>query len=193
MPLAAAGLGGMFYFTCGVILQGSLPPSRRSLRMRAASAIAVLRAGSPAPATACAAVGAALLRRANLCRSPAPGAGVRCRARHRDRPLLAGDRLGYTCVHGFAVLRKLFAALSHTRSVMMVLAICIAGNAVLNWVLVFGNLGAPALGVNQWLMFAGLALCTRIVSGREIRERAVGRLRATGAASDAAHDSMKPS
>jgi len=45
---------------------------------------------------------------------------------------------------------------------------------VLNWVLIFGHLGAPVLGVagsgyasaiNQWLMLAGLALCTRIMPG----------------------------
>jgi MATE family multidrug resistance protein len=75
---------------------------------------------------------------------------------------------------GFAVLRGLLAALSHTRSVMAVLLICVVGNAVLNWVLIFGHLGAPALGVpgsgyassvNQWLMLAGLALCTRIMPG----------------------------
>ena len=54
------------------------------------------------------------------------------------------------------------------------LLVCVAGNAVLNWVLIFGHLGAPALGVagsgyasaiNQWLMLAGLALCTRIIPG----------------------------
>jgi multidrug resistance protein, MATE family len=73
---------------------------------------------------------------------------------------------------GFAVLRCLFAALSHTRAVMAVLFVCVAGNAMLNWVLIYGHLGAPALGVagsgyasaiNQWLMLAGLALCTRLM------------------------------
>src|SRR5204863_9157218 len=73
---------------------------------------------------------------------------------------------------GFGVLRSLFAATSHTRAVMAVLLICVAGNAVLNWVLIYGHLGAPALGVagsgyasaiNQWLIFAGLALCTRMM------------------------------
>jgi MATE family multidrug resistance protein len=69
---------------------------------------------------------------------------------------------------GFAVLRGLLAALSQTRSVMMVLLVCVAGNAALNWVLIWGHLGAPALGVagsgyasaiNQWLIAAGLMLC----------------------------------
>jgi multidrug resistance protein, MATE family len=73
---------------------------------------------------------------------------------------------------GFGVLRSLLAAMSRTRPVMAVLLVCVAGNALLNWSLIFGHLGAPALGVagsgyassiNQWLMLAGLALCTRIV------------------------------
>jgi MATE family multidrug resistance protein len=55
-----------------------------------------------------------------------------------------------------------------------VLVICVAGNAGLNWVLIYGHLGAPALGVagsgyasatNQWLMLAGLALCIRVTPG----------------------------
>jgi MATE family, multidrug efflux pump len=75
---------------------------------------------------------------------------------------------------GFAVLRSLLAALSHTRAIMVVLLVCVAGNAGLNWVLIYGHLGAPALGVagsgyasaiNQWLIFAGLALCLRIMPG----------------------------
>jgi multidrug resistance protein, MATE family len=75
---------------------------------------------------------------------------------------------------GFAVLRSLLAVLSHTRAVMAVLLVCVAGNAVLNWVLIYGHLGAPALGVagsgyasaiNQWLILAGLALCTRMMPG----------------------------
>jgi multidrug resistance protein, MATE family len=75
---------------------------------------------------------------------------------------------------GFAVLRSLLAALSHTRAVMAVLLLCVAGNAGLNWVLIYGHLGAPALGVagsgyasatNQWLILAGLALCARTMPG----------------------------
>jgi MATE family multidrug resistance protein len=55
---------------------------------------------------------------------------------------------------------------------MAVVLACVAGNAALNWVLIFGHIGAPALGVagsgyasaiNQWLMLAGLALVTRVM------------------------------
>jgi multidrug resistance protein, MATE family len=60
---------------------------------------------------------------------------------------------------------------------MGVLLVCVAGNAALNWVLIWGHLGAPALGVagsgyasatNQWLMAAGLVLCIRRVPGVEL-------------------------
>jgi len=58
-----------------------------------------------------------------------------------------------------------------------VLLVCVAGNAALNWVLIWGHLGAPALGIvgsgyasaiNQWLIVAGLALCIRRVPGLEL-------------------------
>ena len=54
------------------------------------------------------------------------------------------------------------------------LLLCVAGNAGLNWVLIYGHLGAPALGmagsgyasaINQWVILAGLALCTRMMPG----------------------------
>ncbi len=57
------------------------------------------------------------------------------------------------------------------------LLVCVAGNAALNWVLIWGHLGAPALGVagsgyasaiNQWLIAAGLVLCIRRLPGVEL-------------------------
>jgi MATE family, multidrug efflux pump len=173
MPLAAAGLGGMLYFTGGVMLQGVV------------SAVAPLAAHSLGAGNRAAAgrtAGAALVLSVLLA---LPFIAV---LMGLDRLLLA---LGYDTALaaeigrylqaiawgcpaflGNAVLRSLLAALSHTRSVMIVQLLCIAGNAVLNWVLIFGHLGAPALGtagsgyasaVNQWLMLAGLALCARIM------------------------------
>jgi MATE family multidrug resistance protein len=68
---------------------------------------------------------------------------------------------------GFAVLRGFLVAASHSRTVMVVLILCIPMNAGLNWVLIFGHLGAPALGIAgsgcataviQWLMFTGLGI-----------------------------------
>ncbi|HTW51598.1 MAG TPA: MATE family efflux transporter [Stellaceae bacterium] len=66
----------------------------------------------------------------------------------------------------FAVLRSLLAALERPRGVMVVLLLCVPANAALNWVLIYGRLGLPALGLVgsatasasvQWLMMLGLA------------------------------------
>src|SRR6516225_9549552 len=48
---------------------------------------------------------------------------------------------------GFAVLRGFLVAASHSRTVMIASLLCIPMNAGLNWILVFGHLGAPALGI----------------------------------------------
>ena len=173
MPLAAAGLGGMLYFTGGVTLQGVLS---------AVAPIAAHALGAGDRRTAGRSAGAGLVL-ALLLALPFIAALVSL-----DRVLAA---LGYDAILaaeigrylraitwgapaflGFAVLRSLLAALSHTRSVMAVVVICIVGNALLNWVLIFGHLGAPPLGmagsgyasaINQWLMLAGLALCARLM------------------------------
>lgn len=66
----------------------------------------------------------------------------------------------------FAVLRSLLAALQRPRGVMVVLMLCVPVNAALNWVLIYGRFGMPALGLpgsamasaaTQWLMMLGLA------------------------------------
>jgi len=173
MPLAAAGLGGMLYFTGGVTLQGVLS---------AVAPIAAHALGAGDRRTAGRSAGAGLVL-ALLLALPFIAALVSL-----DRVLAA---LGYDAILaaeigrylraiawgapaflGFAVLRSLLAALSHTRSVMAVVVICIVGNALLNCVLLFGHLGAPPLGmagsgyasaINQWLMLAGLALCARLM------------------------------
>jgi multidrug resistance protein, MATE family len=173
LPLAAAGLGGMLYFSGGVMLQGIL------------TAVAPLAAGDRAAAGRIAGAGLAL---AGLFSLPFAGAltGVHpiLRAFGYD-PELAGAigrflraiAWGAPAFLGFAVLRSVLAALSRPRSVMGVLLVCVAGNAALNWVLIWGHLGAPALGVagsgyasatNQWLMAAGLVLCIRRVPGVEL-------------------------
>jgi MATE family multidrug resistance protein len=175
MPLAAAGLGGMLYFTGGVTLQGALsavaPLAAQALGAgdrRAAGRIAgaglllaVLMALPFIAALTCLDL---LLRALGYDETLAAEIGCYLRAIAWGAPAFLG----------FAVLRSLLAALSHTRSVMAVVLVCVAGNAVLNWMLIFGHLGAPALGVagsgyasaiNQWVMLAGLALCTRIMPG----------------------------
>ncbi len=175
LPLAAAGLGAMLYFTGGVVLQGVLSAV-------APLAAHALGAGDRAAAGRIAGAGLAL---AVLLALPFVAALTSL-----DQLLqwlgydaaLAGDigrflraiAWGGPAFLGFAVLRSLLAALSHTRAMMAVLLLCVAGNAGLNWVLIYGHLGAPALGVagsgyasaiNQWLILAGLALCTGIIPG----------------------------
>src|SRR5262252_1580580 len=162
MPLAAAGLGAMFYFTGGVMLQGIL------------TAVAPLAAHALGAGDRTAGAGLAL---ALLLAAPfLAGLTSLDRLLHAlgYDPALAAEigrflraiAWGGPAFLGFAVLRSLLAALSRTRAVMVVLLACVAGNAGLNWVLIYGNLGAPALGVagsgyasaiNQWLIFAGLA------------------------------------
>jgi len=95
---------------------------------------------------------------------------------------------------GFAVLRCLFATLSRARIVMVVLLLCIPVNAALNWVLIYGNLGAPPLGVAgsgyasaicQGLMLLGMAAATALLPrhdpiilpwGHRLRPRLAGTL-----------------
>ncbi len=173
MPLAAAGLGGTLYFTGGVMLQGILfavaplvahafGTGDRDAAGRIAGAGLALAILLALPFVAAVASADRLLRALGYNAALVAEIGRYLRAIAWGGPAFLG----------FAVLRSLLAALLHTRSMMAVLLICVAGNAALNWVLIFGHLGAPPLGVagsgyasaiNQWLMLAGLALCIRIM------------------------------
>jgi MATE family multidrug resistance protein len=175
LPLAAAGLGGMLYFTCGVILQGILT-AVAPLVAHALGAGERRAAGRTAGAGLALAVLLAIpmiIVLTSLDRLLEMLGYDAALATEIGRYLQA-IAWGAPAFLGFAVLRSLFAALSHTRSVMLVVVVCLGGNAVLNWVLIFGHLGAPPLAVagsgyasaiNHWLMLAGLALCTRIIPG----------------------------
>jgi len=173
MPLAAAGLGGMLYFTGGVMLQGvvsavaplaahALGVGNRAAAGRTAGAGLVLAVLLALPFIAVLIGLDRLLLALGYDASLAAEIGRYLRAIAWGCPAFLGN----------AVLRSLLAALSHTRAVMVVQLLCIAGNAVLNWVLIFGHLGAPALGtagsgfasaVNQWLMLGGLVLSACIM------------------------------
>ncbi|MGD9615155.1 MAG: MATE family efflux transporter [Alphaproteobacteria bacterium] len=92
---------------------------------------------------------------------------------------------------GFAVLRCLFATLSRARVVMVVLVLCVPVNAALNWVLIFGHLGAPPLGVagagyatavSNWLMGLGLAAAVAVLPRGDPAHRL--RLRFAGSLAD---------
>src|SRR5437868_3442246 len=149
MPLAAAGLGGMIFFTIGVMLQGILfavaPLAAHALGAgdrRAAGRIAgaglVLAVLLALPFIAALASVDQLLRALGYDAALATEIGRYLRALAWGGPAFLG----------FAVQRSLLAALLHTRSVMAVLLVCVAGNAVLNWVLIFGHLGAHQLVLN---------------------------------------------
>jgi MATE family multidrug resistance protein len=175
LPLAAAGLGGMLYFSGGVMLQGILS----AVAPLAAQAVG---AGDRAAAGRIAGAGLALALLLALPFATAlTGLHPILRAFGYD-PALAGAigrflraiAWGAPAFLGFAVLRGILAALSRPRSVMVVLLVCVAGNAALNWVLIWGHLGAPALGmagsgyasaINQWLIVTGLVLCIRRLRG----------------------------
>lgn len=74
---------------------------------------------------------------------------------------------GYLPAFGFAVLRNYVSALSQPRPVMVIILFGTVLNAIGNYVLMFGKLGLPALGLggigyasalSLWSMFAAIAL-----------------------------------
>lgn len=67
----------------------------------------------------------------------------------------------------FVVMRQTLQALHRMRPIVWVIVLANLANVGLNWVLIYGNLGAPALGVagsawattaSRWLMAGGLAV-----------------------------------
>jgi multidrug resistance protein, MATE family len=173
VPLAAAGLGGMFFFTIGVVLQGVLfavaplvahadGAGERNAIGRVAGAGMVLALLLTLPFVA------SLLAVDRMLLALGYAPGLADATGHYLRALAWGA----PAFLGFGALRSLFAALSHTRAVMVVLLVCMFANAVLNWVLIFGHFGAPPFGmagsgyasaVNQWLSLAGLTLCAQSI------------------------------
>jgi MATE family multidrug resistance protein len=164
--LAAAGLGASLYFTVALVCSGILT----AVAPLAANAIGagdnrragrVAGAGLVLAALLAVPVVAALLAANRLLVAlgyePALAAEI-----GRFLGAIAWAAPGFL---GFAVLRSFLVAASHSRTVMIALILCIPMNAGLNWILVFGHLGAPALGIAgsgcataviQWLMFTGL-------------------------------------
>jgi len=164
--LAAAGLGASLYFTVALVCSGILTAvaplaghaigagdNRRAGRV--AGAGLVLAALLAVPVVAALLMAGRLL--VALGYEPALAAEI-----SRFLGAIAWAAPGFL---GFAVLRSFLVAASHSRTVMFALILCIPMNAGLNWVLVFGHLGAPALGIAgsgcataviQWLMFSGL-------------------------------------
>src|ERR1700756_607612 len=164
--LAAAGLGASLYFTVAMVCSGILTAvaplaahaigagdNRRAGRV--AGAGLVLAALLAVPVVAALLASNRLL--VALGYEPALAAEI-----GRFLGAIAWAAPGFL---GVAVLRSFLVAASHSRTVMIALIFCIPMNAGLNWILVFGQLGAPALGIAgsgcataviQWLMFTGL-------------------------------------
>lgn len=173
LPLAAAGLGVMLYFTMATAVQGVV----NAVAPLAAHA---LGAGERARAGWVAGEGIALALMLSLPFMLAMAWADALLVLLGYDPGLAAEVgrflralvLGAPGFLAFGALRSLLSALDRTRAIMTVLLCCIAGNALLNWVLIYGHLGPPALGIvgsgyasaiTQWLMPLGLLLYIRAV------------------------------
>jgi MATE family multidrug resistance protein len=166
--LSAAGLGGGLYFTIGITCQSVLtavaPLAARAIGARGhriageiAAAGLTLAAAAAVPLVALFSALDGLL--AAIGYDPALAAEI---GRY-----LAAIRWGAPAFLAAGVLRALLAASLRARIVMLVLVAAVPANAALNWVLIFGHLGQPALGIAgsgwstaivQWLIAAVLAM-----------------------------------
>lgn len=77
---------------------------------------------------------------------------------------------GLPAILAFAIVRNFLQALGVMRPATYAIVLANIGNVFLNWVLMYGNLGCPALGVvgsglstsiNQWLMLASVLFFAR--------------------------------
>lgn len=186
VPLAAVGLGAGFYFTSAVVCMGvvgavaplaafSLGAGKREAAGRVAGSGLVLAAILAVPVIGSMMVADRLLLPLGYDPGLAQEIGRFLRA-------VAWGAPGFL---GFAVLRALLSALARARIVMIVLVLCVPTNAALNWLLIFGHLGLPPLGlvgagyasaINQWLMFLGLAAAFAALPRGDPAHRLRGRL-----------------
>jgi MATE family multidrug resistance protein len=165
--LAAAGLGAGLYFTLVMVCQGVL---------LAVAPLAAHALGAEDRAAAARIAGAGMLLAALLALpvfallTVAPQLlvllGYEKRLAADIADFLSAIRWGSPAFLIFTVLRAMLSAASRARPIMVVLLFGVPANAALNWVLVFGHLGLPPLGIAgsgcataiiQWLMVLGLA------------------------------------
>jgi MATE family multidrug resistance protein len=169
VPLAAAGLGGALYFMLVMLCQGVLT---------AVAPLAAHAIGADDHPTAGRVAGAGLVVAAALAVPVIAMLTVlpwllallgydRGLAAEIER-FLRMIRWGAPAFLGVAVLRFLLVAMFRTRIVMLVPVLAIPVNGLLNWMLIFGHLGMPAMGsagsgcasaIVQWLMLCCFAVC----------------------------------
>jgi MATE family multidrug resistance protein len=167
VPLAAAGLGASLYFTIGITLQGivtavaplaahAFGAGDRDEAARIAGQGLALALLFALPFVAVIMTFDSLLLRFGY------DAALAAEIRRFQRAIVWGA----PAMLGFAALRSFLAAQARTRPIMLVLFGGVAVNALLNWVLIYGHLGAPTLGIagagyasatNSWIMFGTLA------------------------------------
>ncbi len=167
VPLAAAGLGASLYVTIGIALQGivsalaplaahALGAGDRDGGARIAGQGLALALIFALPFVAIIMTFDGLLLRFGY------DAALAAEIRRFQHAIVWGAPAMLT----MSALRSFLAAHGRTRPVMLVLFGGVAANAALNWVLIYGHLGAPALGLagagyasatNQWLMCGTLA------------------------------------
>jgi MATE family, multidrug efflux pump len=192
VPLAAVGLGSGLYFTsilvCAGVLSAVAPLASFAIGAGDRAAVGrVTASGLLLAAVLTAPVFAVMLAADGLLGLLGYEPGLTAEIGHYLRAIVWGAP-GFL---GFAVLRCLFATLSRARVVMTVLVLCVPVNAALNWVLIFGHLGAPPLGVAgsgyasavvSWLMLLGLAAATLALPHGDATHRL--RLRFAGSLAD---------
>jgi MATE family multidrug resistance protein len=166
-PLAAAGLGAGLYFMLLMLCMGVL---------EAVAPLAAHAIGAEDHPTAGRVAGAGLIVAAVLAvplillftiiPSLLSLLGYSPELTAEIGGFLRAIRWGAPAFLGFAVLRFLLIASFHARIVMVVPMLGIPLNAALNWILIFGHCGMPALGsagsgwataIIQWLMLGCLA------------------------------------
>jgi multidrug resistance protein, MATE family len=176
VPLAAAGLGAALNISLLLLCQGVLA---------AVAPLAAHAIGAEDHPTAGRVAGAGLIIAVVLA---APVIAIltvtpQLLAAFGYDPELAGEierfmraiRWGAPAFLGYSVLRFLLVAAFRTRIVMLIPLVAIPLNAALNWVLVFGHFGMPALGsagsgcataIVQWLMLLCFAGCIVAMPGQ---------------------------
>jgi len=170
--LAAAGLGAALYFTLAMVCQGVLI---------AVAPLAAHAIGRGEPEAAGRIGGAGMILAAMLALpvlallTVAPHAlaliGYEAALAADITRYLSAVQWGAPAFLGFVVLRAMLSATTRVRPIMLVLLLGVPANAALNWALIFGHLGFPALGIFgsgaataiiQWVMLLALAGYVRI-------------------------------